>query len=318
MKLFSRQKNHDHTAVTLRSRLDKSRAAFAQRLGALFTTATTIDDSFFQDLEDSLVSSDVGIDASIAIVQHLREAANDQQLDNASDALKLVSNKMQATLSVPMRPLPDLNTRPYVILVVGVNGVGKTTSIAKLAHRLQDNGLSVMLAAADTFRAAAIEQLQSWGQKLGVSVIAQQHGTDAAAVAHDALTAAQARKIDVLIIDTAGRLHTQTELMEQLNKIERVLKKIDHNCPHEVIQVIDAGTGQNALSQLEHFNKCIAVNSLILTKLDGTARGGVLVALVQQFGIPVRYIGVGESEQDLKDFDPNSFVSALLPETTTV
>ena len=251
------------------------------------------------------------------IVEHLRAATSDRRLSTRHEALALVKSEMRTLLDVPTKALPDPDIQPFVILVVGVNGVGKTTSTAKLAARLKDQGQTVMLAAADTFRAAAIEQLQSWGKKLGISVIAQHHGTDAAAVAHDALTAARARAIDVLIIDTAGRLHTQSGLMEQLEKIVRVLKNIDARCPHEVILVIDAGTGQNALSQLAHFNQCVPVTSLIATKLDGTARGGVLVALTERFGIPVRFIGVGESENDLRDFDPAGFVNALLPDTAS-
>ena len=202
-----------------------------------------------------------------------------------------------------------------MILVVGVNGVGKTTTIAKIAKRLQDQGHSVMLAAGDTFRAAAVQQLQRWGERLEIPVVAQPQGSDAAAVAHDALVSARTRGVDVLIIDTAGRLHTQGDLMEQMKKIKRVLGKLETAAPQKVLQVLDAGTGQNALSQLKHFQDAVAVNGLCLTKLDGTAKGGVLVAIAEQFQLPIHYIGVGEGFDDLREFDAQQFAAVLIPET---
>jgi fused signal recognition particle receptor len=204
--------------------------------------------------------------------------------------------------------------RPFVLMVVGVNGAGKTTTIGKLAHKLKSQGLSVMLAAGDTFRAAAVEQLQTWGQRNDIPVIAQAGGADAAAVAHDAMQAAAARKVDVLIIDTAGRLHTQSGLMDELKKIRRIVQRFDPQAPQEVLLVLDAGTGQNALAQLQHFHAAVEVTGLCLTKLDGTAKGGILFAMAQQAALPIRFIGVGEGIQDLREFDAEEFVEALLPE----
>jgi len=201
-----------------------------------------------------------------------------------------------------------------VVLVVGVNGSGKTTTIGKRASRLKERGLRVMLAAGDTYRAAAIEQLKVWGDRIGVPVIAQHTGADAAAVAHDAMSAAAARAAEVLIVDTAGRQHTHTGLMDELKKIRRVIAKVNPTAPHEVLMVLDAGTGQNTLSQLEHFREAVGVTGIVLTKLDGTAKGGVLVAVVKKSGLPIRYIGVGEGVEDLQDFDAQAFVDVLLPE----
>ena len=210
--------------------------------------------------------------------------------------------------------MPEATGNPYILLVVGVNGVGKTTSVAKMARRFQQQGKSVLLAAADTFRAAAVEQLQTWAQRLDIQVIAQHQGADSAAVAHDALTSALSRNVDILLIDTAGRQHTQNDLMEQLKKIKRVLGKVDPGSPHEIMQVLDATTGQNALSQLRHFNNAVSVDSLCLTKLDGTARGGVILAISNEFKLPIRYIGIGEGAGDLRPFEAESFVDALVQE----
>ena len=208
----------------------------------------------------------------------------------------------------------EFSQSPYVILMVGVNGAGKTTTTAKIAKQFQDQGKSVMLAAADTFRAAAVEQLQEWGKRLDIPVIAQAHGSDAAAVAHDALTSAKAKNIDVLMIDTAGRLHTQSDLMEQLEKVNRVLAKIDPTTPHEVMQVLDSGTGQNALIQLDHFQKAVGVSSICLSKLDGSAKGGIAISLSEKYKLPIRFIGVGEGFNDIKRFSATQFANALIPD----
>jgi fused signal recognition particle receptor len=226
--------------------------------------------------------------------------------------MQALHDDMQAILAPCSRPLAiPQDTRPYVILMVGINGAGKTTTIGKLAHRLQREGHKVMLAAGDTFRAAAVEQLQTWGERNSVPVIAQQQGADSASVIYDALQAAQSRDIDVLIADTAGRLHTQSNLMEELKKIKRVMAKLDEAAPHEVMLVVDAGTGQNALNQAQEFNEAVQLTGITLTKLDGTARGGIIFAVARKLGIPIRFIGVGEGIENLRPFDAKEFVDAL-------
>jgi fused signal recognition particle receptor len=231
----------------------------------------------------------------------------------ADAALRADLIALLAPVAVPLRVDPD--AKPFVILTVGVNGVGKTTTIGKLARRLKGEGRSLMLAAGDTFRAAAVAQLQSWGERNGVPVIAQGQNADAASVAFDALQAAKARGIQVLIADTAGRLHTQQGLMAELGKIKRVIRKLDDHAPHEVLMVIDGTTGQNALSQLRQFHAAVEVTGLVVTKLDGTAKGGVVFALAREFGIPIRFAGIGERPEDLRVFDAEAFVDALLPES---
>lgn len=296
----------------LRERLTRSRRSLTQGLNQLFG-GTQFDDSDFDDLGDILISADVGVPASQRIIEHLRESAKTNRISNLQDLNALMRSEMSQILAACPSPR-ELQPRPYVILVVGVNGVGKTTSVAKIAQRFQQQGNSVLLAAADTYRAAAVEQLQMWGERLNVPVIAQHQGADAAAVAHDALTSAQARNVDVLLIDTAGRQHTHNDLMEQLKKIKRVLNKVDPLTPHEILQVLDATTGQNAVSQLRHFNDAVSVDSLCLTKLDGTAKGGVILAIAQEFALPIRFIGIGEGADDLRPFDAESFVDALVQE----
>ena len=267
------------------------------------------------------MSCDIGVKASLGLVDNLRDRVEREKIKDAvgviaglrAEIAELLKNGEQEWVVNK----PDLDHNPYVILMVGVNGVGKTTTTAKIAYKLKQQGKSVMLAAADTFRAAAVEQLQSWGESLEIPVIAQQHGADAAAVAHDALTSALARNIDVLLIDTAGRLHTQSDLMEQLQKVTRVLKKANPDYPHEVMQILDAGTGQNALVQLEHFQKAVGVSSICLTKLDGSAKGGVAIALTQQYQLPIRFIGIGESFDDLQPFNAQLFAQGLISDQET-
>jgi fused signal recognition particle receptor len=255
------------------------------------------------------------MDATQSLLQQAREQ---MRRDHTDDSAALYAGLKQAMLDLMQscaRPLViPADVRPFVIMVVGVNGAGKTTTIGKLAHRLKAGGYSVMLAAGDTFRAAAVEQLQTWGQRNEVPVIAQPTGADAAAVAHDAMQAAAARKADVLIIDTAGRLHTQSGLMDELKKIRRIINRFDPQAPHETLLVLDAGTGQNALAQLEHFHKAVELTGLCLTKLDGTARGGILFAMAKKATLPIRFIGVGEAMEDLREFDAAEFVDAVLPE----
>lgn len=267
------------------------------------------DPALWEELETLLLSADVGIEATQAI---LKSAA-----DTTRHGDSLQSSLRQAMLEIvqpseqPLRVVPS--TKPVVIMVVGVNGTGKTTTIGKLAHRLCAQGRSVMLAAADTFRAAAVEQLKIWGERNDVPVIAQGQGADAAAVAHDAIQAASARGIEVLIVDTAGRLHTQGNLMDELKKIKRVLARFDADAPHEVLQVLDAGNGQNALTQLEQFHRVVGVTGVCLTKLDGSAKGGILFAVAKKTGLPIRFIGLGEGQDDLHEFDAQAFVDAILP-----
>ncbi len=280
----------------------------------LFSRNPQLDETLLDELETALISADVGIAASTALVEDLRKRMAKREFADANallDALRKDLVALLAPVAEPIRVDPD--ARPYVILMVGVNGVGKTTTIGKIARRLQTQGRSVLLAAGDTFRAAAVEQLKSWGERNDVPVLAQGPGADSASVIFDALQSAQSRDIDVLIADTAGRLHTQSGLMDELTKIRRVLTKLDANAPHEVLLVIDGTTGQNAINQTRQFRAAIGVTGLVVTKLDGTAKGGVVFALAKEFGLPIRYVGLGETAEDLRIFNPAAFVDALLP-----
>ena len=296
----------------LKSGLAKTRSGFTRGVADVVLGKKTIDDELLEELETQLLTSDVGVEATQAIIQDLTKRVSRKQLTDPEALIAALREDMTEILRPCNRPLEiDPARRPYVILVVGVNGVGKTTTIGKLAHRLQQEGRSVMLAAGDTFRAAAVEQLQTWGERNQVPVIAQHSGADSASVIYDAVQAAQARGVDVLIADTAGRLHTQSGLMDELAKIRRVLAKIDADAPHEVLLVLDAGTGQNALSQAKQFNSAVTVTGVALTKLDGTAKGGIIFAIARQLGVPIRFIGVGEKMEDLRTFDAEEFVEAL-------
>ena len=289
-------------------------STFARSLGGLFSRNPRLDDDLLDEIETALLTADVGVAASTELVEKLRKRMKAREFADASAllaALRAELVAMLAPVAVPLRI--EGAARPFVILTVGVNGVGKTTTIGKLAHRFKQQGHSLMLAAGDTFRAAAVAQLQAWGERNGVPVVAQGQDADAASVAFDALQAAKARGIEVLVADTAGRLHTQQGLMAELGKIRRVLGKLDPDAPHEVLMVIDGTTGQNALSQLRQFHAAVNVTGLVVTKLDGTAKGGVVFALAREFGIPIRYAGVGEGREDLREFDPEAFVDALLP-----
>jgi len=297
--------------------LSRTSNNFAQGLGNLILGRKTIDDELFEELESQLLVADVGLDATTEIIDNLTKAVARKQLTDG-DALYAALREQLALLLRPVeKPLVITNRtvdgvkKPYVILVVGVNGVGKTTTIGKLAKRLQKEGKKVMLAAGDTFRAAAVEQLQVWGDRNQVPVIAQHTGADSASVIYDALQAAQARGLDVLIADTAGRLHNKDHLMDELAKVKRVLAKLDAKAPDEVLLVLDAGTGQNAVNQAQQFIEAAGVTGLVLTKLDGTAKGGVIFALSKKFGLPVRFIGVGEGIDDLQPFAAEPFIQAL-------
>jgi fused signal recognition particle receptor len=288
---------------------------FARGLGGLFSRNPKLDDDLLDEIETALLTADVGVTATTALVENLRKRTKAREFTDANALFRALRVELIAMLTPVALPLRiDASAKPFVVLMVGVNGVGKTTTIGKLARRFKEQGHSLMLAAGDTFRAAAVAQLQTWGERNGVPVIAQGQDADAASVAFDALQAAKARGIEVLIADTAGRLHTQQGLMAELGKIRRVLGKLDPSAPHEVLMVIDGTTGQNALSQLRQFHAAVGVTGIVVTKLDGTAKGGVVFALAREFGIPIRYAGIGERSEDLRVFDAEAFVDALLPE----
>lgn len=292
--------------------LSRTSSHFAEGLGNLFLGRKTIDDDLFEELETQLLVADVGMDATSEIIDSLTSRVARKQLNDVDALYQALRDQLTELLRPVEKPLViDTSKQPYVILVVGVNGVGKTTTIGKLAKRLQNEGKKVMLAAGDTFRAAAVEQLQVWGERNNVPVIAQHTGADSASVIYDALNAAKARGIDVIIADTAGRLHNKNHLMDELSKVKRVMAKVDGSAPHEVLLVLDAGTGQNAVNQAEQFRDAAGVTGLVLTKLDGTAKGGVIFALSKKFALPVRFIGVGESIDDLQPFAAEPFIKAL-------
>jgi fused signal recognition particle receptor len=298
------------------SRLKTGLARTGGQLTGLFGRGGKIDDDFYEELETILITADVGMDATRALLADLRHHVREHRLSEASQMKEALAHCLLKLLRPLAQPLEANTHKPFVIMMVGVNGAGKTTSIGKLAKYLQGQGLSVMLAAGDTFRAAAREQLMTWGERNNVTVIAQQSG-DAAAVIYDAVQSAQARKIDVVLADTAGRLTTQAHLMEEIKKVKRVIAKVLPDAPHEVLLVLDANTGQNALSQVKAFDQALGVTGLILTKLDGTAKGGVIAAIAhtnrnRAHPIPVRFIGVGEGLDDLRPFVAEDFVAALL------
>jgi len=297
----------------LKRGLSRTGSALTEGLGNLFLGDREIDDDLLEDIETQLLVSDVGIDATKKIIDNLTQQVARKELDNARTLLKSLKAELAEVLRPSEVPLKvDTQKKPYVILMIGVNGVGKTTTIGKMAKRFQQEGKSVMLAAGDTFRAAAVEQLQVWGERNKIPVIAQHSGADSASVIFDGIQAAKARNYDVLIADTAGRLHNKDGLMEELKKVVRVMKKLDDTAPHEVMLVLDAGTGQNALSQAKHFGEAIGVTGLTLTKLDGTAKGGIIFAISHQLNLPIRFIGVGEKIDDLRPFVAADFVEALL------
>ncbi len=293
-----------------------STSLFARSIGSLFSRNPKLDENLLDEIETALISADVGVPATTELLAGLRKRMQAREFADARALFAALRIELLAMLAPVAKPLViDGSQKPFTILTVGVNGVGKTTTIGKLARRFQLDGHSMMLAAGDTFRAAAVEQLKIWGERNNVAVIAQGQNADAASVAFDAVQAARARDFDVLIIDTAGRLHTQAGLMAELGKIRRVIAKVDADAPHEVLMVIDGTTGQNALNQLRAFHQSVQVTGLVVTKLDGTAKGGVVFALAREFAIPIRYIGLGEKPEDLRIFDREAFVDALLPET---
>ena len=297
----------------LRLSLKKTRSNLGDGLANLLSGKKAIDEDLLEELESLLLTADIGIDATTSIIDDLTSSLKRNQLQDSGALYEALQGKLLALLEPCERPLeiPRDSNKPFVILMVGVNGVGKTTTIGKLASKFKNEKRSVMLAAGDTFRAAAVEQLQVWGNRHQVPVVAQHTGADSASVIYDAYQSAVARKIDVLIADTAGRLHNKDNLMQELEKVIRVLKKLDENIPQEVMLVLDAGTGQNGLSQAEHFKRAVDITGLTLTKLDGTAKGGMIFAIAEHFGLPIRFIGIGENSDDLRPFSAQDFVMAL-------
>ena len=303
----------DSIEPELDTKLAKTRSRFRDNLLGFFLGKTKIDDELLEELESQLIMADVGMDATTRIMDSLNAQVSRADVGDP-DALRAALHRELTTLLQPVESpleIPDSDS-PFVILVVGVNGSGKTTTIGKLAKQLIDGGMSVMLAAGDTFRAAAVEQLQTWGERNDVPVISQGSGADSASVIFDALQSAKARGIDVLIADTAGRLHTQANLMEELQKVKRVLGKLDPAAPQETLIVLDGGTGQNALSQAEQFHSAMQLSGMVITKLDGTAKGGIVFAIAEKLKLPIRFIGVGEQVADLEVFEADRFVDALI------
>jgi len=295
----------------LKKGLLKTRVNIGSGFSSIFS-GKKIDDELFEELETQLLTADLGVDTTMKLIDNLTDAADRKQLKDGDALYELMKQEMATMLKTAEQPLEiPAEKKPFVILMVGVNGVGKTTTIGKMAKQFQNQGKSVMLAAGDTFRAAAVEQLQVWGERNSIPVIAQHTGADSASVVFDAFQAAKARNVDVLIADTAGRLQNKDNLMQELEKIARVMKKVDPDAPHEVMLTIDAGTGQNAISQVNLFNQCVGLTGITLSKLDGTAKGGVIFAVADKFNIPIRYIGVGESIDDLRTFKSDDFIDAL-------
>jgi fused signal recognition particle receptor len=293
----------------LKEGLHKTKKGFVEKVESIFT-GRTVDEETLEELEETLILSDVGGYNAAEIVRHMREKAEKGEMKDAASVKDFLKKEMTSMLGRP-QPLVVFGEKPFVILAIGVNGVGKTTTIGKLASRFRDQGHTVMLAAGDTFRAAAIEQLEIWAGRSAVQVVKHQSGSDPSAVVFDAIEAAKARSIDVVIIDTAGRLHTKSPLMEELKKVKRVCGKAMAGSPHEILLVVDATNGQNALRQAQMFNDAIGVTGIALTKLDGTAKGGIVFAIKKELNIPVKLIGVGEGIDDLQDFVPEDFVRAL-------
>jgi len=295
----------------LRSGLQKTRDRLSSGLRSVFQRFRKIDEDALDELEEAMISADMGVDAAGQIIDDARTAYREGAIPDGETLELFVKNAMKKVLRQEENRVQLADSGPTVILVAGVNGSGKTTSIAKLAYHFTKDGKKVLLAASDTFRAAAVEQLDIWSKRIGVDIVKHQMGSDPAAVAYDAIEAAVARKVDVLIVDTAGRLHTQRNLMQELGKIKRVLQKKIPSAPHEVLMVLDATTGQNAVSQAKLFNEAIGITGIVLSKLDGTAKGGIIVAICKQLNIPVKFIGIGEQMGDIETFDAERFVDAL-------
>ncbi|VAW82866.1 Signal recognition particle receptor FtsY [hydrothermal vent metagenome] len=304
-------KKPDSWFSRLKNGLSKTRANLTESLSTLVIGQKTINKDLLDDIETELLVADLGVEATQKVIADLTARLSRKELADAESVIETLRSSLANMLEGCAKPLIITNEKPFVILVVGINGAGKTTTIGKLAKTLQQQGKSVMLAAGDTFRAAATEQLQTWGQRNNIPVISQHEGADSASVIYDAVASATAKEVDVLIADTAGRLHTQSNLMEELKKVKRVISKLDKTAPHEVLLVLDAGTGQNALSQATEFGRAVDVSGIALTKLDGTAKGGIIFSIANKLDIPIRYIGVGEGIDDLQEFNVDEFIEAL-------
>ncbi len=303
--------------ASLRERLAASSESFRLKLGSLFDRNPKLDENLLEEIETALLTADLGVAVTTDLIDTLRGRIKRRELADAEALYEGLRADLLAMIEPLAAPLQiDLEAKPHVVLVVGVNGAGKTTTIGKLAKHLKLNGASVMLGAGDTFRAAAVEQLKVWGERNDVLVVAQGTGADSASVIYDALQSAKSRKVDVLLADTAGRLHTQSHLMNELSKVKRVMAKLDPTAPHEVLLVLDGTTGQNAVNQARQFHQAMGVTGLVITKLDGSAKGGIIFALAREFKLPIRYIGVGEKLEDLRSFEPTEFIDALLPART--
>jgi len=309
-KTPSQDPQEEKNKTSLKERLFKSKKKLGDGLSSLVIGKKKIDDDLLEELEMLLIGSDIGIQTTDKVIEIIRKKASRKELKDEDSLYQLIKEELESLL-IKENLLEPSSEIPFVILVVGINGAGKTTTIGKLAKLFQSEGKSVMLAAGDTFRAAAVEQLQIWGERNDIPVIAQKTGADAASVVYDAYQSAIAKKVDILIADTAGRLHTQDNLMQELEKIKRVLKKHNEDAPHETLLVIDGGSGQNAIQQANEFHKSINLSGLAITKLDGTAKGGVLFSISDSLKLPIRYIGVGEAIEDLKPFNAKDFVDAL-------
>jgi fused signal recognition particle receptor len=295
----------------LKAGVEKTRAGLVDRIEDVISGKKEIDADLLDELEYALITADIGVRTATEILDQIRLRVDRKLLGDAAELRSLIKQNLLEVLQANDRPVPRVAAPPAVVMVVGVNGAGKTTTIGKLARRYQDEGRSVLLCAADTFRAAAIEQLEVWGTRTGVDVIRQQQGSDPSSVVYTAVEAARARKVDYVIVDTAGRLHTKENLMAELEKMRRTIKKLIPDAPHEVLLVLDATTGQNGLEQARRFTETSGVTGIVLTKLDGTAKGGVVVAISRELGLPIRYIGIGEKADDLVPFDPEAFINSL-------
>ena len=304
-------KSEQQEKEELKESLQKTKASLLDKIARVIAGKSKVDDEVLDELEAVLISADVGVDTTIEIIERLQKRVKEQKYLNTEELHQILQEEIQQMLVLPPASIFAVDTKPYVIMVVGVNGVGKTTTIGKLANMFKQSGYSVMLGAADTFRAAAIDQLKIWADRVGVPIITQQHGSDPASVAFDTLQSAKAKNIDVVIIDTAGRLHNKVNLMNELSKVKNVMKKVIPDAPHEVLLVLDATTGQNAFEQCKQFTNATQVNAIALTKLDGTAKGGVAIGLSHQFNIPIKYIGIGEKLTDIQLFDAQKYIQSI-------
>jgi fused signal recognition particle receptor len=312
--LFGTVQQEPNLLERLKAGIEKTRAGLSDRLEDAFTGRKEIDANLLEELEYALITADIGVTTTSEILESIRQRADRKQLADVQQVKQLIAEHLLGVLEGAERPLPRVSEPPAVVMVVGVNGSGKTTTIGKLANRYKDEGRSVLLCAADTFRAAAIEQLQVWGTRTATKVIKQNAGSDPSAVLFDALQSAKASKMDYVIVDTAGRLHTKSNLMAELEKMRRTAGKVIPGSPHEVLLVLDATTGQNGLEQARKFTETSGVTGLVLTKLDGTAKGGIVVAIARELSLPIRYVGVGEQAGDLLPFEADKFVASLLPQ----